>query len=159
MMGSRRRLKDGRSIAVIGRDSTSVLHGEANLDNWDDEELLMGRRRDKGGRFRGPKPKLLPADVVRELQRRRFSKANAILADSLLDAVQFLRAVLNDERAPRSTRMKAAKQILDRVLGKPVEQARISLDADGEKPWERVIAQAIVATANDVVDGEVVEDE
>ena len=56
--------------------------------------------------------------------------------------------------------MKAAKQILDRVLGKPVEQARISVDAEGDKPWERLIAQAIVASDHDVdvVDGEVVEE-
>src|SRR5918999_5608729 len=73
-----RKLKDGRSRAMVSRDSTAVLLGEANLDAWDDGELLMGRRRDKGGRFRGPMPKLLPAPVVRELQRRRFAKAHAL---------------------------------------------------------------------------------
>lgn len=57
-----RKLKDGRSIATISRDSTSVIAGELSLDDWDDEELLMGRRKDKGGRFRGAKPKLLFTD-------------------------------------------------------------------------------------------------
>src|SRR5919106_7050883 len=112
-----RRLKDGRSLAVIGRESTSVMLGELSLDDWDDEELLMGRRRDKGGGFRGKKPKILPVEVVREIQRRRFAKAHALLADSVVDAVQFLRAVLNDERAPRTTRMKAAREIMNRVMG------------------------------------------
>jgi hypothetical protein len=151
--------KDGRGYATVSRDSRMVVAGEVSLDDWDDEELLHGRRRDKGGAFRGPKPRLLPASVVRELQRRRFAKAHALLADSLVDAVQFLRAVLNDKRAPRSARMKAAKQILDRVLGKPIEQARISFDSDGGEPWQRLIAQAIVATAEDTVEGEVIEDE
>lgn len=154
-----RKLKDGRSRAMVSRESTSILLGEVSLEDWDDEELLMGRRRDKGGRFRGKRPNLLPAAVVRELQRRRFAKAHALLADSLVDAVQFLRAVLNDPRASRATRMKAAREILNRVMGKPVEQTRLSIGEPGDKPWERVVAQAIVATANDVVDGEVVEDE
>lgn len=51
-----KKLKDGRSLAVVSRDMTAVLHGEDSLDDWDDEELLHGRRRDKGGRFRGPWP-------------------------------------------------------------------------------------------------------
>lgn len=94
--------KDGREYATVSRDSRMVVAGEQSLDDWDDEELLHGRRRDKGGAFRGPKPKMLSTAVVRELQRRRFAKAHALLADSLVDAVQFLRAVLNDKQASKA---------------------------------------------------------
>lgn len=154
-----KKFKDGRSLETVSRDSTAAIRGEVNLEDWDDEELLKGRRKNKNGKFAGGRsPKVLPRVMVHELQRRRFAKAHALLAHSLVDAVEFLRAVVNDESATRSMRLKAAKQILDRVLGKPVEQARISFDMDGEAPWQKVIAQAIVASDSDVVDAEVVEE-
>jgi hypothetical protein len=150
------RLKDGGALVRISPRTASVVYDGADLSDWDDAELLEGRKKDRRGHFTGRKPKLVPAALHRELTKRRFQRAQALLADSLVDCVQMLRAIVNDKKADEADRIKAAEIILDRVMGKAKEHVQLDIEA---QPWQRIIASAIVASEpnGDVVEGKVVE--
>jgi hypothetical protein len=158
-----KRLKDGRGIVAVSPTTAGILAGELDLTEWDDDELLRGQRRNVKGKWTGRPPQVLPAALVRELTHRRFTRAHALLADSLVDAAQMLRAIVSDKKAPNGDRLRAAEIIFDRILGKPKESVSLDLRSGGEPPpWQRVAAVAIVGTiadAHDVIEGEIVETE
>jgi hypothetical protein len=161
---------------MVSKNTAAIMNGEVDVSSWSDEELIRGQRKNKNGKWNGMAPKLIPAQVVQELTKRRFRRAHALLADSLVDAVQLLQAVVKDKRAEPYERMKAAEMILDRVLGKPKESLALDLAMDGEQPaWHKLMAKGIVASVEEaglllereraaegegeIVDGELVEDE
>ena len=111
---------------------------------------------------------VIPLALHRELTRRRFSRAHDLLADSLVDAALMLRSIVKDEMADPFARMRAAEMMFNRVLGKPRESVAIDFAGTSEpKPWERLMASAIVgnlqqaidAEAATIIEGELVEDE
>jgi hypothetical protein len=149
-------LADGRGRAKVSKTTVAIVNGDLDISVWSDEELLRGQRKNKNGKWTGRAPVLLPAHLVHELTKRRFQRAHVLLADSLVDCVQMLRSVVNDKRASKSDRIKAAEIIMDRVLGKPKEQ--VSLDIN--PGWQGIVAQAIVPLApSSIIEGEVVDDE
>jgi hypothetical protein len=157
---------DGRGQALVSRTTAAIINGEIDLSVWDDEELLRGQRRNKNGTWTGRPPVLVPAALHRELTNRRFQKAYAMLAYSLVDAVKFLRAIVVDEEAADPDRIKAAEIICDRVLGKPRESVLLDVQGDAE-PWRQLLIKSIVSLPagsesdenpeDDVVEGEVVD--
>jgi hypothetical protein len=150
-----RRLADGRGLVKISETSQRILNGTEDLSVWSEEELIRGVRRDKNGRFR-KSPKVIPHAVHQELVKRRMSRAYDLLRESTYDAVQVLVEVAKDKKADTALRVKAAELILDRTLGKAPQHLTLDVNA----PWQKLMAQAIVATTEDedVIDGEVVED-
>src|SRR6266496_3654848 len=129
------RTKTGGAIVKISPTSAAVAFDGASLDDWDDTELLAGRRKNKHGTFTGRSPNVIPLRLHQELTKRRMQRATAILAYSLIDASKLLRAVVRDEEADLSARIECAKLLFDRVLGKPREA--ISLDVHTDlKPWQ-----------------------
>ncbi len=142
-----KRKKDGRASVEISPASAAVLHGEVDLSIFDDEELLGGRKRSADGSFKGRPPQVLPTEFLHELNRRRFSRAHALLASSLEDTIRMLLSIVNSEESADSDRIKAAEILLDRTLGKPTE--RVQLGIDGEPKWQRLVATAIVGTLDD----------
>ena len=99
--------KDGTGLAYVSADTRAVAEGEiSDLSPWSDAELLRGRRLTRSGNS-GRRPKLLPAPVVRELTEHRFSRGFVLLADSLEDGAKMLRAIINDENAAPSDRIRA----------------------------------------------------
>jgi hypothetical protein len=136
------------------------------LDDWTDEELMRGQRRNKNGRF-SKRPQIIPARMVQELTRRRFSRAHLLMSESLEDSVRMLRSIVNDKSAPEFARIKAAETIFDRILGKPRESIEVGLSANLEPTaFQKAFQAAIVGTmeqASDaqqpqIVDAEIVED-
>lgn len=166
----KKRRKDGSATVDITPVAAAVVYDGASLDDWDDEELLRGRRKNKNGKFNGRPPLVIPAALHKELTRRRFSRAHDLLSDSLVDAAQMLRAVVNDVEVAPEARIHAAEVIFSRVLGRPRESIAVDFTSgpgvSGPAPWEQIVVQAIVGTveqANEseeiVVEGEVVEGE
>ena len=45
------RSKDGSAQVHISPTSAAIVFDGQSLDDWSDEELMQGRRRDKNGRF------------------------------------------------------------------------------------------------------------
>jgi hypothetical protein len=173
---TKKRLADGGAIVHIPPSTAAIMYDGASLEDWDDEELLRGRRRSKNGKFSGRAPRIVPAALHHELTRRRFQRSYALMADSLVDAAMMLRAVVNDEEASYAYRIRAAEVMFERVVGRPREHISLDVAADGTAPaWQVALAQGIVGSLDqlkevekraesdepdddDVVDGELVEE-
>src|SRR5436309_2989664 len=91
------RQKDGSAIVQITPVAAGVIFDGNSLDDWDDEELVRGKRRNRAGKFTGRNPNVVPAAFLQELNRRRFSRAYELMSDSLVDAALMLRSVVNDQ--------------------------------------------------------------
>jgi len=161
--------KRGGARVQISPAAAGIIYDGDSLDDWDDEELLRGQRRSKNGKFHGRPPVVIPAALHKELTRRRYSRAHDILADSLVDGAQMLRAIVNDSSAEASDRIRAVELMFNRVLGKPRESVSLDLSAESDGPkWQQVVATAIVGSVEeaglllerqrgaDVVDGEMI---
>jgi hypothetical protein len=168
----KKRTKSGGAIVSITPAAAGIIFDGDSLDEWSDEELMRGKRRMKNGKFNGRDPQVIPFELHKELTRRRMSRAHDLLADSLVDAAQMLRSVVNDEEASTMSRIRAAELMFDRVLGKPRESVELDLGGQGA-PWQRLVAGAIVGTVEeaglildrerslaeqDIVDAEIVEE-
>ncbi len=130
----------------LGKTNLAILNGEEDVSLWSDEELLRGQRKSKNGRWTGRKPTVVPLALHLELNKRRMSRAREVLDDSLEAAVTLYRDVVQDEDAPLDLRLKAAKEILDRVMGKAPEHVKVRLEPE---PWERVLVDSIVYLEGD----------
>jgi hypothetical protein len=134
--------RDGRASVMVSATTAGIINGEVDLSIWDHEELLRGQRKNKRGTWTGRPPVLVPAALHKQLTKRRLQRATALLADSLVDAVLLLRAVINDKRASKLDRIKAAEIVIDRVMGKAKESVQVEM-----APWQGMVATSIVGTA------------
>lgn len=129
-----------RQKVRVGHTNTAILRGELDIGTWSDEELIRGQRRAVTGQFKGRPPKVVPKAIHDELVRRKLSKAYDLLKDSLVDAVVLLRTVVTDPDAQYADRIKAAKIIMDRVLGKATERVELGFQ---EPPWATALRSAL----------------
>lgn len=144
----------GNSI-TLGNTNASILRGDEDLTLWSDEELLRGQRRAKNGRWMGRSPKVVPMAVHHELNRRRMSKAREVLDESLEAAVALFAEVVKDPDAPLDLRLKAAKEIVDRTMGKAPDKVSIHVE---QAPWEEVVDSVVLFyDEDDIVDAVVVD--
>ena len=90
---------------------------------------------------------------------RRYSTNNDVmtyhknLGDMLrehsLDAVNYIVEVMNDQSASTKLRLVAAKEILDRGIGKPVDRVVLaSLERQREKPVEELTDSELISIIN-----------
>jgi hypothetical protein len=144
------RTRDGGAKIRLTATAAGVIYDGQSLDTWDDEELIRGRRRNKHGTFTGRPVQVVPAALLKELNRRRFSRAHALMADSLVDGALMLRSVINDKKADAADRIKAAELLFNRVLGKAHESVSLEVAGAAEAlPWQKLMASAIVASVED----------
>jgi hypothetical protein len=130
----------GKNIS-LGKTNAAILNGTEDLSLWSDEELLRGQRKGKNGRWTGRKPTVVPLALHHELNSRRMVAAREELNSSLVAAVSLFGEVVNDEDAPLELRLRAAKEITDRVLGRAPEHVSVHLEPE---PWERLLVDSLV---------------
>lgn len=137
-------VSNSRAFMRLNVSTSRVLSGYDDIEDWDDEEIRRGRRRDKSGRFRGADPKVVPKAITDELTRRLLSQAEELMRDNLAAAVQVLIEIVSDEHGQfeAKDRLTATKMIMDRVMGK--EPMRLELSQ--EKPWQVALRGGIVST-------------
>lgn len=138
-----------RGLIRLGAANTRILTGQDDLSEWDDEELKMGQRRDKNGRFQSRKPTIVPKALHDEMIRRTLYNANEKMRDSLEDAITELVYIATSEACEAKDRLRAISMILDRVMGKAADKVEIS----GTVPWLLALQGGIVSVG-DVVDTE-----
>jgi len=138
----------GSTPVWVGKANRAILDGTEDLSLWDEEELLRGQRRGKNGRWVGPRPKVVPTAIHRELVQRRMLNAHTLLGENLVKAVQVLVDIATDRRADAAVRVKAANTIIERVLGKVPERVHVATD---EQP---AYIQAILASVVGIVPSE-----
>lgn len=143
----------------VGESNRRILAGEDEVAEWDDEELWRGRRRDKSGGFRGRDPSLVPVGVHRELNQRKFGEqAYEVLKDSVVEAVEYQVEVMRDPDADPALRMRAAEDIINRILGKPETRSQVDVSVRRE-PWQEALVQSIVGADAQVIDVQPVEED
>ena len=130
----------GKSIS-LGKTNAAILNGTEDLSVWSDEELLRGQRKSKNGRWTGRKPTVVPLALHLELNNRRMTAAREELNGNLVAAVALFGQVVNDPNAPLDLRLRAAKEITDRVLGRAPEHVSVHL---APEPWETLLVDSIV---------------
>jgi hypothetical protein len=135
-----------RAIVRMGTLNTRILTGQENLDDWDDEELKHGQRKDKNGRFQGSSPVIVPKQLHNELVRRTLSKIEELMRESAYEAAQALVEIMQgayteDKDDPKAKdRIKAAEIILNRVLGKePIRLEVQAIKSKYEEAFEAMI--------------------
>lgn len=99
------------------------------IDEWDAQELAMGRPRNADGDFRGRPSKY----VTREIHERAMERFKTLIRDEMnvhsLTALKTIQMVLESEETdgrgkpvvPASTKLDAAKFLLEHIVGKPVQ--------------------------------------
>lgn len=118
------------------------------IEEWDSEELARGRPRDTRGGFMGKAPKW----ISRELHEESMNRFRQALRDetnsSANKAVSVINRIMDDDetdhrgkpRTPPSTKLDAAKFLLEQVLGKPKQH----IETDISVKMQGMLATAII---------------
>jgi hypothetical protein len=122
------RIKPKRKIN-IGKQNAELL-ANPDYSEWDDEELIHGKRRGRRGRFDGPQPKVIPHTLLMELNKRQCSKAYQAMSAAVLDAVTYLTAVVSGKAEPDRDRLHACEVLLNRVLGREPQRLELVEETD-----------------------------
>lgn len=116
------------------------------LDEWDVEELARGRPRNRAGDFRGRAPQWM----TREMHEACMSRFKDIVKQEMnahtVAALGVVRKVLDNDLVDsrgrplvaHSTRLDAAKFLIEHIVGKPQQQKNVDIS---------VKLQALLATA------------
>lgn len=156
---------DGRAYVRVSEKVAALISGEADLADWDDEELLRGQAKSKRGKFEGRPPTMVPREVYAEWARRQMEAGFQDMLGDLREVVKAVRHIATDASVDETTRLRAAEMVLDRIYGKPKQAVDIGI-SEPEK-YQQVIEAVTVqrdladdADADgEVIDAEVVEDD
>lgn len=100
------------------------------IEEWDLEELAKGRPKNSRGSWSGPKPSWISRDVHEKSMERFKNAIRTEMNHSTVSAMDAINWVLGnnevDERGkplvPASTKLDAAKFLLEHVVGKPTQR-------------------------------------
>lgn len=136
--------------------------GYIDVDDLTDDELRNGVA-PKGKHLRVSK------DVYQKITQRHFARAQELLAEGLLPAVQALNHIAQGSAYEPADRIKAATYIVERVMGKTPD---VLITKAIKEPWEELVAgvatlsreesrarRQAAGPGGDTIDAEVVEPE
>ena len=109
-----------------------------DLDDWDNEELIRGYRRNRRGKF-GVAPAYIPREIQQEAFRRLIGRGERKMKTAYLEAVDALVKLAHTADSEK-VKLDAIKTLMERVVGKVPDIIRVSQEA----PWEAMLADAIV---------------
>jgi hypothetical protein len=121
---ARRALKRGKRVSVVDMENLWKP-----IEDWDMEELARGRPRAADGSFRGRKPAYITRELHEQAMENFKSLVRTQMNGSTVDALMVLNSVLNNDEidhkgrpvVPWSTKVDAAKWMVEHVLGKAVQ--------------------------------------
>lgn len=126
----------------VGKATVELLANE-DYSDWEDEELLAGRRRNSRGHWVGKSPKVVPLKLLQELNRRSAAKGVLKLTVSLNEAIDYICEVAAGRAVPDKDRIHACEVVMNRVLG--MQQQRVELTTEADNPYAQAgVRQAIV---------------
>jgi hypothetical protein len=147
--GKVKRKQPPKAKVIMSPTATGVLLGDDDVSDWDDEELLMGRRRDKNGHFTGAEPRVIPKAVHDELIRRTTRKAQAKFQEMQDDALEALQAIVTGADVDDKDRLKAVEMVLNRTIGRAPEKVEVTAH---RRPWEDIVEGVEFVTDDDEAD-------
>jgi hypothetical protein len=124
---------------------------EKPVDEWDLDELAMGRPRNRKGHFSGPKPKWINAAVHEEAMQRYTAAVKSEMRGTTVDALSVLKHLINNDevddkgkpQVPAGTKLEAAKFLLEHVVGKPTQR----IEQDVSVKLQGILGQVMVNPA------------
>lgn len=126
-----------KEIEVFDEDRM-IAEGVVSLDDWDDEELSRGYRRNRDGRF-GKPPKYVPREIQQEAFRRLVSRGERRMKEAYMKVVEDL-IELSHTAVSEKVRLDAQRELLNRVVGKTPDRLMVTHD----EPWVDVLADSFV---------------
>jgi hypothetical protein len=154
---------------TVGGSTADVLMGEDDVSDWDEEELLRGRRRGTNGQFWGRNVKVVPQEVHQERIRRNLTETIKVMQRSSKEAAEQLVEIAIDPTQKTEHRLRAIEMILNWCLGKPRQS--VDMTVTPMRPYESVVLNLLNQLAGEggelaigggteaeVIDAEVVED-
>lgn len=126
------------------------------VSEWDLEELAKGRPRNAKGTFSGPAPKWINAAVHEEAMERYTAAVKSEMNATTVDALGVLKHLINNDEVdekgkpivPASTKLDAAKFLLEHVVGKPKQR----IEADVSVKLQGILGQVMVNPAQALMD-------
>jgi hypothetical protein len=109
-----------------------------DLDDWDNEELIRGYRRNRSGKF-GAAPTYVSREIQQEAFRRLIGRGERKMKTAYIEAVEALVKLAHNAESEK-VKLDAIKTLMERVVGKVPDIVRVSQEA----PWEAMLADAIV---------------
>ena len=145
------------SVSTNGKDheldifdeEKAIAEGILSLDDWSNEELIRGYRRNRDGRF-GKPPKYIPRELQQEAFRRLVQRGNQKLRSAYMKSIEGLALLALDANSEK-VRLDAQKELLNRVVGKVPD---VVIGAQLEQPWEGILADSIIPISADPIDME-----
>jgi hypothetical protein len=118
------------------------------IEEWDSEELARGRPRNVHGNFSGPAPKWISRELHEEAITRFRQALRDELQSSSVRAVDVINMILEDDeidvkgrpRTPMTTKLEAAKFLVEHILGKPKQH----VETDISVKLQGILASAII---------------
>jgi hypothetical protein len=130
------KLRDSKTFEVV--EAQMVAAGEVSFDDWTDEELIRGYRKNRNGKF-GPPPKWVAQEVVQELHRRILKRGGKKMLSAYLESVDMLIDLARHAESEK-VKLDAVKELQNRVAGKVPDRIAVSAD----DPWQDMLADAYV---------------
>ncbi len=142
------------------------LDGTLSLRDLDMEELERGQLRDINGRFSGAPPSSIPLSFFYELKNEYVRRVKQEHLVAVEEAYETLRGTLVSVRSPADAKVKAAKELLDRLEGTAQQNVNITGSVEVKAKWETLLESGDIVVdieepkqIENVQDAEVVEDD
>ena len=128
---------DHNAMEVYDEDY-AIAQGVLSMDDWDDEELIRGYRRNRNGRW-GTPPKYIAREVQQEAFRRLVNRGERKMKEAYIKSVEGL-IDLAHHASSEKVRLDAQRELLNRVIGKVPDKVLVA----HEEPWEQMLADSMV---------------
>lgn len=122
----------------VADEDLAIAEGILNLDDWDDEELIRGYRKNRQGHF-GKAPRYITQEVQQEAFRRLVHRGDRKMREAYLETMDELVRLARDSSSEK-VRLEAIKEIQNRLVGKVPERVHVGVD----QPWEGILADSLV---------------
>lgn len=141
---ARRRIKRNE---VVSDEELDYLYRKP-IEEWDLEELAKGRPRNAKGHFKGPAPSWVSSTVHEEAMTRYTAAVKSDMRSTTVDALTVLKQIITNEDTdekgkpfvPASTKLDAAKFLLEHVVGKPTQR----IESDISVKLQGILGQVMV---------------
>lgn len=144
MAGAGKSRTTGESVEVHVRVQSprlaKLISGELKVEDLDDEELARGYPKDRGGKFRGRPPKMIPKELHDRMTRELLRRGQDMFRMEYQTAIEAMAKIAADPTEKSADRIKAAQYIIERVAGKVPDKVEIAA-AD---PWQQIIDRIVV---------------
>lgn len=129
---------DDMYIRLQGRYA-QFLSGVITVEDLDDDELAQGRLKASDGTFRGRPPRVIPSEMVQAMRREWLKRANARLAEALLERGIGTLVELAKDSPDDSVRLRAAQAIIERTMGKVPDKIEVAAEDPVETLFRKIL--------------------